>query len=246
MMTSKKNYTLVSLLFETTASYENNLDTLSSLIKNTPKNSFIVASEVCLTGFDYENFSEAQVFYTKAIERLKKISFDKIIVLTLIQKKDKQVFNMLKVIHNGEVVYERAKARLFTFGGENKYFTEGEDKSFKVIEIDGIKIATLICFELRFKEMWKMCEGVDIIALPAWWGVARTKHFKSLTKSLAIMNQCYVIASDSMNKECSKKSAIISPQGKVCKNKKSSILKIEYKKKEIELMRRYINVGLAV
>ncbi|WP_324171796.1 hypothetical protein [Sulfurimonas sp.] len=33
--------------------------------------------------------------------------------------------NFTKIFYNGEVVYERAKARLFRFGDEHKYMSEG-------------------------------------------------------------------------------------------------------------------------
>ncbi|MEA1982966.1 MAG: carbon-nitrogen hydrolase family protein, partial [Campylobacterota bacterium] len=102
----------------------------------------------------------------------------------------------------------------------------------------------LICFELRFKELWKMAEGADIIAVPSWWGVLRTEHFKALTQTLAIMNQCYVVASDSLNEECSKMSGIIKPNGEVLRNGNSACLSVEYKTKEIALMRRYMDVGI--
>ena len=239
-----KNYTLVSLLFETGTNYNFNLQTLLTLIKQTNKDSLIVAPEVCLTGFDYENFDEAISFYEDALEAIKKVSNNKIIILTMIEKINDEVFNVAKVIHNGEVVYQRAKARLFTFGGEEKYFKEASDEELRIIEVDGIKIAILICFELRFKDMWKKCEGADIVATPSWWGVTRSDHFVSFTKTLAIMNQCYVVASDSKNEECSAMSAIINPQGEAHYNGNKPCLEVKYQQKEIALMRRYMDVGI--
>ncbi len=239
-----KDYTLVSLLFETGSNYNTNLQTLLNLVKQTQKNSLIVAPEVCLSGFDYDNFNEAISFYDEALEAIKKVSYEKIIILTMIQKINNEVFNVAKVIHNGEVVYERAKARLFTFGGEEKYFKQATDEDFRIVEVDGIKIAVLICFELRFKDMWEKCEGADVIATPSWWGVARSEHFKAFTKTLAIMNQCYVVASDSKNEECSKKSAIINPQGQAQYNGNKPCLEVKYNQKEIAVMRRYMDINI--
>jgi len=237
-------YTLCSLLFETNSNYESNLQTLLGLIDKTPPKSLIVASEVCLTGFDYENFEDVNNFATFAIEKIKKASWDKIIILTIIEKRDGEVFNMLKIFHNAQVVYERAKARLFRFGGEEKYFSEGNDEDIRIVEVDGIKIATLVCFELRFKDLWKKCEGADVIVVPSWWGALRTEHFKSLTQTLAIMNQCYVVASDSRNKDCSKMSGIITPLGEVERNGNTPCLEVPYEEKEILKMRRYMDVGI--
>ncbi len=245
MMTSKRvEHTLSSLSFETTFDYKANLQTLLSLIQNRDDNSIIVAHEVALTGFDYENFDAVTAFASSAIESIKQASINKTVILTIIEKRDGGVYNFAKVFHNGEMIYERAKAKLFKFGGEEKYFVEGNENDIDFVVIDGIKIAILICFELRFKELWCKCEGADIIAIPAWWGKIRTKHFEILTQSLALINQCYVIASDAKNEECTKISSIVSPQGEVVYNGNKPCLEIKYNKKDIALMRRYMDVGI--
>jgi len=238
------NYSLCSLSFETTQNFEQNLQTLLTLVQECDEQSLIVAPEVCLTGYDYENFDEVLAFNERATQEIKKHSFSKVIVLTLIEKTQEGIFNFVKVFHNGEVVYQRAKARLFRFGDEHKYMQEGGDDAIKIIEIDGIKIAFFICFELRFKELWLKAEGADVICVPSYWGVLRTEHFKSITQTLAIINQCYVVASDSANEECTKMSGIITPQGEVQRNKKQKRLQLPYVKKEISLMRRYMDVGI--
>ena len=240
-----KNYTLCSLSFETIlGNYEANLSTLLELISQTSKNSLVVAPEVCLSAYDYDNFDEVLDFAPHAISEIKKASQDKIIILTILERRDGEVFNFAKVFYNGEVVYERAKARLFRFGDEHKYMSEGSDEDFKIVEVDGIKIAVFICFELRFKELWTKSEGADVIAVPSWWGVLRTEHFKAFTQTLAIMNQCYVVASDSLNEDCTKMSGIINPQGEVQRNGNKPCLEVQYNKKDILTMRRYMDVGI--
>jgi len=245
MMTGRiKEHTLCSLLFKTTPNYNDNLQTLLTLVNQTQENSIVVAPEVCLTAYDYDRFDEVLAFAPIAIEEIKKASFNKTIILTIIEKRGDEVFNFAKVFHNGEVIYERAKARLFRFGDEHKYMSEGSDEAIKIIEVDGIKIAIFICFELRFKELWQMSEGADVIAVPSYWGVLRTEHFKAITQTLAIINQCYVVASDSQDDECTKMSGIITPQGEVQRNGNKPCLEVLYSKKEISLMRRYMDVGI--
>ena len=246
MMTSKNTseYKLCSLLFETTPDYEQNLQTLLQLIDDCDERSLIVAPEVCLTSYDYENMQKMLSFAPKAIEQLKKASHNKIIILTILEERDDKVYNFAKVFHNGEVVYERAKAKLFRFGDEHKYMQEGSVEDFKIVAVDGIRIAVFICFELRFKELWCKSEGADVIAVPSWWGVLRTEHFKIFTQALALTNQCYVVASDSKNEECTAQSGIINPQGEAQRNGDKAILSLSYSKKEIKLMRRYMDVGI--
>ena len=244
-MTSKNSeHTLCSLLFKTTSNYDDNLKHLLELVDATKSNSIIVAPEVCLTGFDYDNFDKVLEFAKIANKKLKKASHEKIIILTIIEEVDGNVFNFAKIFYKGEIVYQRAKAKLFRFGGEHQYFTEGSEEDIKIVDVDGVKIAILICFELRFNKLWQKIEGADVIAIPSWWGVLRTKHFKAFTQTLAIINQCYVVASDSLNAECTKMSGIITPQGEVTRNGSKHSLEIEYLKKNIILMRRYMDVGI--
>ena len=235
---------LCSLQFETTSDYEQNLQTLLKLINETAQESIIVAPEVSLTGYDYENFEALLAFSERAIEEIKKSSYKRVIILSIIEKRDGAVFNFAKVFYDGAVVYERAKARLFRFGDEHKYMQEGSDKDFEIVTVAGVKIAVFICFELRFKELWQMSEGADVIAVVAWWGESRTEHFRALTQTLAITNQCYVIASDSQNEECTKMSGIITPMGEAQRNETNPRLDVAYSKKEITLMRRYMDVGI--
>jgi len=239
------SYKLCSLLFDTTTKdYNTNLQTLLTLINECSEKSLIVAPEVCLTSYDYDNFDSILEFAYFANQELKKASQGKIIITTMIEKRDDKVYNFAKIFHNGEVVYERAKARLFRFGDEHKYMEQGSDEDLKIVEVDGIKIGILICFELRFKDMWQTLEGCDVIAVPSWWGVLRTEHFKTLTQALALINQCYVVASDSLHEECTKMSGIITPMGEVQRNGNKPCLEVLCDKKEIKTMRKYMDVGI--
>ena len=235
---------LCVLQFETTPCYETNLQTLLELVKGCDEGSLIVAPEVCLTGFDYDNYDEALAFAVVATKQIAKHSSNKIIILTMLERRDSEVFNFAKVFYNEEVVFERAKARLFRFGGEHNHMSEGSDKDFKIVEVDGVKIAIFICFELRFKELWQKSEGADVIVTPSWWGKARSEHFATITQTLAIINQCYVVASDSANESCTALSGIITPQGKVVRSGNEPCLALAYEPKEIKLMRRYLDVGI--
>ena len=235
---------LCSLLFDATPSYEDNLQTLLTLIKQTDDKTVIVAPEVCLTGYDYDNFEAMLAFSTHAISEIKKVSQGKIIILTMLERREDGVFNFAKIFHNGEVVYEQAKAKLFKFGDEHKYMKAGNEKDINIVEVDGIKIGILICFEMRFKSLWQRLEGADIIAAPSWWGKLRTENFKTITQALAVINQCYVVASDSQNKECTAQSGIITPFGIAQRNGNKPCLELPYDEKEIRKMRKYMVVGI--
>ena len=55
-------------------------------------------------------------------------------------------------------------------------------KIVKIIDIDGLKIGFVICFELRFIKYWEKLQGCDIIFIPAMWGIKRKDSFILWTK----------------------------------------------------------------
>jgi len=209
-----------------------------------PDNAFIVAPEVCLSGFDYENLDLASAFAHEASKALQAATQNKTLVVTMLERVGDEIFNFVTLFHKGEPLHKRAKARLFRLGDEDKFMSEGSDEAIEIIEIEGVKVAILICFELRFKALWQKIEGADVIALPAWWGVLRAEHLRLLSEALALMNQCYVVVSDSANAECSALSGIITPQGEPLRNGNKPCLEVPYEKKKIMLMRRYLDVGI--
>lgn len=235
---------LVTLSLKTSSNYHKNLEEFLQQLETVEENSLVVAPEVCLTGFDYGNLDQAVANAPHFTSEIQKNSRNKIVILTMLEKIEDQVFNMAKVFANGELVHQRAKARLFKLGDEHKHMQEGSDEAFSIIEVAGVKLALLICFELRFKELWQKCEGADIVVIPAWWGKSRSEHFRLLTQTLAIINQCYVLASDSAEDACSGLSGIITPQGVEARNGNKSCLVQQYNEKEILIMRRYLDVGI--
>ncbi len=237
--------TLCPLKFPTTSDYKSNLATLIDLIRQTREESIVLAPEVCLTGFDYERFEQAAAFSNTAIDRLLPLSQNRTVIYTQIEKRETSFYNIAKVLHHGEVVHEQMKSRLFKLGDEHHYFTEAPDGQTIRFEIDGVRIGILICFELRFKSLWQKLEGCDIIAVPAQWGKLRRDNYTVLTEALAVMNQCYVIASDADNPDTTGESGVITPFGKAFRNGNEPCLCLPYEKKEVRKMRRYLDVGIA-
>jgi len=232
---------LVSLQLKTSNNFEKNLQKLKKHILKTPQNSLILAPELYLNGYAYDRLEEAVNITNKAIKLLKKLSLDdKIIALTMTTKKNTKYFNTLHIFYQGQIIHTQSKAKLFVLDDEKKYFTAGDQQDIKIIEINNIKIATLICFELRFLELWKQIQGADIILVPAMWGKLRKQNYEVLSTALAIANQCYVVASDSANKNMAKSSAIISPFGKTISNNNQKRIVSSFEIKEIQKMRRYL------
>ena len=235
---------LIALQIKTSSSFEDNLIYLKNLINSCEEDSLILAPELALSGFCYERMQEASEFSVKAIEELKELSLNKIIALTFITKKNEKFFNTLYIFHNHNIIHTQSKVQLFPLGNELEYFNAGDEKDIKIIEINGIKIATLICFELRFPRLWEKVKGADIILNPAMWGLKRKDHYETISKSLALINQCFVIACNCADDNMAKGSAIISSFGNIIKDDSKEIIKTVFDPIEIEKTRKYIDIGL--
>jgi predicted amidohydrolase len=236
---------LVTLQFETTNNFDYNLEKLISLINKTAKNDIIVAPELCLNGYAYDRMNEAVNITNKALPILTKLSSNKTIISTFTTKNTEGYQNTLFIFSNEKIIHTQSKYKLFPLGDEEKHFLSGNKEDIKIIEINGIKIANLICFELRFIELWEQIKGADIITIPAMWGKLRKEHYEKLSNALAIANQTYVIASDSSNEDMASSSGIITPFGVDYRDDTKEIISLEFNPKEIKKMRKYITIGLS-
>lgn len=235
---------LISLQMKTSENFEENLEHLKKLILQCEVNSIILAPEIALSGFCYDRMQEASTFALKAIPQLQELAINKTIALTIITKENDKYFNTLYIFNNQKIIHNQSKVQLFPLGNELEHFHVGKEEDIKIIEIDGLKIATLICFELRFPKLWQKVLGADIVLNPAMWGLKRKDHYETISKSLALVNQCFVIASNSANDNMAKGSAIISPFGNVYKDDNKEILSQKIDLEEIKKVRKYINIGL--
>lgn len=236
---------LVALQTNPSKDFKKNFANLKKLVKSCKDDSLILAPELALSGYSYSNIQKAADFSKKAIKKLKKLSKNKAIALTLTIFKDGNYYNRFYIFYQKKIIHTQDKYRLFKLGNEQKYFCKPKnDKKIEVYKIGNLKIATLICFELRFTEYWDRLKGADIIFVPAMWGKGRKEHFETLTKALAIANQCYVVAANSAASYCCKSSCIINPFGEVIKDDSRKILQSIFDEKNIKQMRKYIDVGI--
>jgi len=241
-MVLKKPKTLdvVSLQLPSRKRYQENFDTLLSYLDVYQDKHLIVAPEVFLTAFDYEHMATAAKFSANALKTLKKEVNEQIVVLTLVLEDGEDFINQAVVIHKHKVVHRQNKVKLFKLGDEDLYFRAGKKKRIQPFEIDGVSYAMLVCFELRFKELWKQIEGVDVVLIPSRWGKPRKRHMEILASALAVMNQCYVVLSNSSDADMASSSSIISPMGDMIMDDKLEAIEDTIDFREIKKIRRYI------
>ena len=233
-------HNIALLQLQSHSSYQNNLERLVMYLKSNQDKDLIIAPEVCLTAYDYDNFEEAVSFYDIAIETLLPLVSTQIFIFTIIKREGDRVVNQAIVIHNHKIVHQQNKYKLFRLGNEHHYFKAGEQEEICPFSINGINYAILICFELRFKELGREIEGVDMVLIPAMWGKPRKNHLEVLSQALAIMNQSFVVVCNSANEDMAKSSAIISPWGEVIMDDNSEIIEATIDLKKVKKSRRLI------
>ncbi|WP_321469425.1 carbon-nitrogen hydrolase family protein [Halarcobacter sp.] len=235
---------LIALQTNTTDNFKANYKHLKELIQSCEDNSFILAPELCLTGFCYDRMDEADEFTQKVKKKIKKFSENKTIAITFLQKEDLDYYNTLYIFHKGKVIHRQSKYKLFPLGDEHKHFIPGKEENIKIINIDGLKVASLICFEIRFPQLWLKVLGSDLILNPSMWGLKRKNHYESMSKALAIANQCYVLTANSANDDMARGSGIITPWGEEIRDDKKELISHTLDKEEIKKVRKYIDIGL--
>jgi len=239
-MPKVKNFKAVALQLPNHPRYQKNLDKLLAYIERYKTEKLIVAPEVCLTDYDYAHIDEAVAFSEQALEQLKTVVNEQIVVLTLLSRHGEHYTNDAVVIHKHRIVHRQSKHKLFLLGEEDKYLQAGKAEDIQLFEIDGVKYGVMICFELRFKELWKQLEGAEVILLPSQWGLPRKQHLEILSQALAIMNQCYVVVANSAKETMASSSAIYSPSGGVAMDDMQEVIRGEIDFGLIKKMRRYL------
>ena len=95
---------------------------------------------------------------------------------------------------DGEVVTYN-KRHLFTFGGEDKTFTKGEERV--IVSYQGIRFLLQICYDLRFPVFCRNVKNnYDILIVVANWPRSREYAWRQLLIARALENECYVIGAN--------------------------------------------------
>ncbi len=97
---------------------------------------------------------------------------------------------------SGAEVGHYCKTFLFTPSGEHKAYGAGSAPC--VFDCAGIRVAPMICYDLRFPELWRHAalDGAEVFTLQACWPAARLVQKHALIAARAIENQAWVVAAN--------------------------------------------------
>ncbi|HLQ70163.1 MAG TPA: carbon-nitrogen family hydrolase [Bacillota bacterium] len=162
----------------------------------------VVLPEMWTTGYDLERIYDIAANDLNPvkgfIKGLAKEYDVNIVAGSIANKNDSGVKNTAFVIdRNGKLVHEYSKIHLVPMLNEPEYLTGGTSK-VKIFELDGEKVGMVICYDLRFPEVFRdlAMEDAKVIFVVAEWPVERTEHWITLLRARAIENQCYIVSSN--------------------------------------------------
>jgi omega-amidase len=184
----------------------------------------IVLPELWSTGYDLTRIAEIADLEgsdtKKFISRLARKYQVNIVAGSIAKKTAGKTFNTMYIFNrSGEYVAEYSKAHLFKLMDEHLYLQHGNSKG--LFTVDGVSSAGLICYDIRFPEWVRShaTSGAEIIFVVAQWPLMRLEHWRTLLKSRAIENQCYIVACNRVgsdpNNEFAGHSLIIDPWGEI-------------------------------
>ncbi len=100
--------------------------------------------------------------------------------------------NTFRLVAPDGAVHRYAKIHPFTYAGEDEYFAPGDGTV--TIEVEGLRITPLICYDLRFADVfWDAAGDTDAYLVVANWPAARRDHWRVLLDARAVENQAYVV-----------------------------------------------------
>lgn len=122
------------------------------------------------------------------------------------------------VSSNGDILFDYIKRHPFTYGGETKYFTSGND--LVTASICDVPISVQICFDLRFPTgFFKLANDTHLMLVPANWPEKRICQYRALLTARAIENQYYVLGINCTGEQgkitYNGQSVLISPKGDI-------------------------------
>lgn len=217
------------------------------LAKVEPDTDLVILPEMFTTGFSMKAEKLAEPLKATTFEFLQKAAqnYDFCITGSYIVKENDKYYNRLLWMNPSAEYHIYDKRHLFTMAGENKHYSPGKQKL--IVELNDLKIAPMICYDLRFPVWTRNTDLYDCLIFVANWPESRIKHWNTLLQARAIENQSYVIGVNRIGKDgngiahngCSQ---VIDPSGSIiCKEKdKDCIIYANINKDVLKKNRRHM------
>ncbi len=155
------------------------------------------------------------------VERLSRIAVEhgSCIIANMFERDGGNVYNTTVIINrDGGILSSYRKTHLFDALGyrESSIFTPGSEPP-RVVEACGIKVGAVVCFEIRFPELFRRLalEGAELITVPAAWyrGDGKEEAIRFLAQARAHENTVYLAVAALYGGNFTGRSMLVDPMG---------------------------------
>ena len=92
----------------------------------------------------------------------------------------------------GNEILHYQKIHPFTLAGEDEHYDGGD--SLSTAEIEGVRVTPVICYDLRFPELFRIAAGrTDLFVVIANWPAKRRHPWRTMLMARAAENQAFVL-----------------------------------------------------
>ncbi|NOX99908.1 MAG: carbon-nitrogen family hydrolase [Verrucomicrobia bacterium] len=206
--------------------------------QETPQGSLVVLPEMFSTGFSMhvDKVAEGDPSLVEAfLEDLAQKHESAVIggLVSRVDGEEKGRNELLALNAEGVQLARYQKIRTFRYTNEFEHYQRGTE--VMTFEWGGFKICPLICYDLRFPELFRRgaALGAQMFVVIASWPAVRVDHWLALLRARAIENQAYVIGvnrcGEDPNWAYPGASVVIDPHGKVIADagKDEAIISVE-------------------
>ncbi len=163
---------------------------------------FVVLPELCETGFTMRSelaVTPDSVEWGSRVAKSHKIWLQCGLAR---RQPDGSVANTATIFSpDGSEAGQYRKSFLFSPSGEDRSYSPGTGPI--VINCDGVAVAPMICYDLRFPELWRhaLLGGAEVFTMSACWPTVRLRQMHAMIASRAIENLAWVIAANRTGNE---------------------------------------------
>lgn len=172
---------------------ENRINFSEKINQITEQVDLIVLPEMFSTGFSMQPASIAETMEGATVEWMQKIALEKQCAVggSIIISEENNYYNRFLFVHSSGKIEHYNKRHLFTLAGEEKVYTQGNEKL--IVDYKGWKICPFVCYDLRFPVWARNLENYDVLLYVANWPKPRIAAWDTLLKARSIENMCYTI-----------------------------------------------------
>lgn len=215
-------------------------------------NDLVILPEIWTTGYSLGHLrTEAEEMDNGFIQFLRDIAKENRCLLlpgSVPMKHEDKIFNTsIAIDRAGKIVNVYDKVHLFQMYHEDRFFAAGD--KFNCYELDGITMASTVCYDLRFPELYRhmALAGAKICFVVAEWPDTRGAIWRLLLQARAAENHMFVVGVNAVGVSGSQKffghSMVCGPDGRIIVEggTKEEIIRTEINIEEVEQVREGLN-----